>query len=325
MGDNSASGDNSTSGDNSASGNKCALHESEGVGGRRAGARLRQPEKASPCPKAVAPPPCSRGTVPVVPGAPSRRLTSLLYHGATSGGAGQPVETDDPHIRREAERAMRNMRRLQLVVVSCLFAMVASAAPSDPLTPSPTWTAQGDHFRSQFGLSMAGAGDVNGDGLSDVIVGSPTYESVHEDEGRALVYLGSPSGLSTVASWQATGDQLYGGFGYSVAGAGDVNGDGYDEVIIGGPYMTRELVYQGVARVYNGSSSGLSTQLSWRAGGEEISALFGTSVASAGDVNADGFCDVIVGAPGNAHERGAAYLYQGSSYGLLFSPAWRSD
>ena len=85
---------------------------------------------------------------------------------------------------------------------------------------------------------MATAGDVNGDGYSDVIVGAPSYDNGQTDEGVALVYHGSASGLPATPSW--TGEINWAGaaFGSAVSTAGDMNGDGYSEVIVGAPLYT---------------------------------------------------------------------------------------
>ncbi len=90
---------------------------------------------------------------------------------------------------------------------------------------------------SQFGYSVAGAGDVNGDGYADVIVGAYQYDAGEPGEGAAFVFLGSAAGIagagSSGAAAQLESDQAYAYLGVSVAGAGDVNGDGYDDVIVG--------------------------------------------------------------------------------------------
>src|SRR6185503_12499277 len=95
------------------------------------------------------------------------------------------------------------------------------------------WTVESDQELAVLGFSVSTAGDVNGDGYSDVIIGSQTYDYGQTDEGRAWVYLGSASGLPANPAWSAESDQTGAQFGYSVATAGDVNGDGYSDVIIG--------------------------------------------------------------------------------------------
>ena len=88
-------------------------------------------------------------------------------------------------------------------------------------------------------------------------------------------------------------------FGHSVASAGDVNGDGYADLVVGAPYRsTASLVFTGRASVYHGSASGVSAAAAWYVTGNQAEAHYGYSVSSAGDVNGDGYADVLVGAPG---------------------------
>ena len=112
---------------------------------------------------------------------------------------------------------------------------------------------------------MATAGDVNGDGYADVIVGAPFYDNGQTDEGRAFVYHGSAGGLSGSAAWTAESDQAGASFGLSVATAGDVNGDGYADVIVGAPTTTNGQTNEGRAYVYHGSAGGLSGSAAWTA------------------------------------------------------------
>ena len=135
----------------------------------------------------------------------------------------------------------------------------------DPLMTSPAWTAEPDQIGALFGFSVATAGDVNGDGFSDVIVGALAYDNGQNEEGRAFVYLGSAAGLSTTAAWTAEGDQASAQFGHSVATAGDVNGDGFSDVIVGAYVYDNGRANEGRAFVYHGSAAGLSTTAAWTA------------------------------------------------------------
>ena len=123
-----------------------------------------------------------------------------------------------------------------------------------------------------FGYSVATAGDVNGDGFSDVIVGAIWFDNGQTDEGRAFVYHGSASGLGLCPAWTAEGDQASALFGYSVATAGDVNGDGYSDVIVGAVQYDNGQTDEGRAFVYHGSSSGLATSAAWTAESNQASA-----------------------------------------------------
>lgn len=101
------------------------------------------------------------------------------------------------------------------------------------LTTSAAWSAESDQADAHFGNAVASAGDVNRDGYGDLIVGARAYNNGVLDEGAAFVYLGSASGLATSAAWSTEGGQDNAYLGYAVASAGDVNADGYGDVIVG--------------------------------------------------------------------------------------------
>ena len=175
----------------------------------------------------------------------------------------------------------------------------------DPLATSPAWTATGEATNNQFGYQVLTAGDVNGDGYSDILViASGGTAGVQ----KAYLYLGGLSGLSSMPSWT-----LNGGLG-AAAPAGDVNGDGYSDVIFGNSGGSS-------VSVFYGGPSGLPSTASWSASSTDGN--FGQSVASAGDVNGDGYADVIVGSYGGGiYNQGAAYVYLGGPAGLAATPAW---
>ena len=164
------------------------------------------------------------------------------------------------------------------------------------LGAAAAWTAESNQASAYFGVSVSGAGDVNGDGYADVIVGAYRYDNGESDEGRAYVYHGSVTGLGAAAAWTAESNQASAYFGNSVSGAGDVNGDGYADVIVGAYYYDNGETDEGRAYVYHGSVTGLGAAAAWTAESNQASAGFGNSVSGAGDVNGDGYADVIVGA-----------------------------
>jgi len=87
---------------------------------------------------------------------------------------------------------------------------------------------------------------VNGDGYDDLIVGAPGFTEPEADEGAAFVFYGSTSGPSTSADWSVEGNRPGAQFGYCVASAGDVNGDGYADIIVGAPYFEHGEYREGV-------------------------------------------------------------------------------
>jgi hypothetical protein len=199
-------------------------------------------------------------------------------------------------------------------------------------------TLESDLAWAYFGGSVASAGDVNDDGYDDVIVGAPAYRNDAEEyfEGAAFVFLGSASGIADgdastadamLESNQGTddpeGDPVGAYLGTSVAGAGDVNADGYDDVIVGAPGYTAGESFEGAAFVFLGSASGIAdgdpTTAAAQLESDQADASLGGSVASAGDVNHDGYDDVIVGAAyydAGETDEGAAFVFLGSGAGI---------
>ena len=188
----------------------------------------------------------------------------------------------------------------------------------------PSRTYYGGQDYAEFGSSVASAGDVNGDGYSDIIIGAPSYDGGNTDEGRVFVYHGSSSGLSGSANWTADSNKDGAHLGWSASSAGDVNGDGYSDIVVGAPTYSQDYTGEGAAFVWHGGSGGLGdsgTPLNadWESYGGQASANFGQSVASAGDVNGDGYADIIVGAPrydNGQSDEGRAYVWLGSVLGL---------
>jgi hypothetical protein len=165
--------------------------------------------------------------------------------------------------------------------------------------------------RDRFGCSVSGAGDVNADGFDDVIVGAYWNCSAGCDTGSAYVYFGGKP-MDNISDVVFTNDTAYGYFGWAVSKAGDVNQDGYDDVIVGSFLLSTPL--PGRAFIYFGGQpmdNKTDVLLSEGAKAE----YFGVSVSDAGDVNGDGYGDVIVGAPSNVSSggirTGGAWIYFG--------------
>jgi len=171
---------------------------------------------------------------------------------------------------------------------------------------------------SQFGWAVDQAGDMNGDGFGDVIVGAAGSDGT---KGAAYIILGSSAGITaqTLAdnsvikfSGEAIGDYA----GFSVAGVGDLNADGYDEVVVGAYKNDAGGSDAGAAYIVYGSSTlsdiTLSAATTTKMTGQAAGDYAGFSVASAGDYNHDGFLDMLVGAPlHGASDTGCVYLVYG--------------
>ena len=198
----------------------------------------------------------------------------------------------------------------------------------DPLSTTLNWSAESNQENSDFGFSVATAGDVNGDGYSDVLIGASLFDNGQTDEGRVFVYHGSALGLLTTANWTAESNQEGSSFGYSVSTAGDVNNDGYSDVIIGAYSFANGQTDEGGAFIYHGSASGLAAGASIILESNQAGANFGIGVSTAGDVDGDGYSDVIIGATkydNGETDEGMAFVYYGSEIGIQISGFWNAE
>src|SRR5712691_5919566 len=184
----------------------------------------------------------------------------------------------------------------------------------------------GSFSNESFGASVASAGDLNGDGINDVIVGAPRFPLNGADTGRAYVFFGPIAGslIATEADAIIFGEAINDGFGRSVASAGDVNGDGAADVIVGADQLFNEG--PGKAYVFYGPLAGNIQAADAGAimTGEVAQDGFGISVSGAGDFNGDGFDDVIVGAwdnDGGGGRSGRAYTFFGPLTGTIAAAA----
>jgi hypothetical protein len=192
----------------------------------------------------------------------------------------------------------------------------------------------GASLDARVGNSVAGAGDVNGDGLADVIVGAPNVDAANV--GSAYVVFGSrpaageaaPPALSFGNFVDGTGFAINGVLadgraGTSVDGAGDVNGDGYADVIVGAP-APDSTTDGGAAYVIFGKPDSVAVSVTelvaggtkgFRLDGGIAGDQAGRSVAGAGDVNGDGLADVVVSAPYASAGFSEAYVVYGKTSG----------
>jgi|FLOH01.1.fsa_nt_gi hypothetical protein len=167
-----------------------------------------------------------------------------------------------------------------------------------------------------FGFSVAGAGDLDGDQIEDFLVGAPgSSPNSNLGAGAAGVYSGSTGALLKTYFGAAAGDA----FGYSVASAGDVNNDNFPDILIGAAATDVNFRSNcGSAYVY----SGFNGNLLWHTDGANSDDYLGHAVAGAGDLNGDGYAEVILGAPGSDPQNlafaGSAFVYSGATGSLLF-------
>ena len=216
-------------------------------------------------------------------------------------------------------------RILASIVSSILAALLSTGPASAQMVGGQVeklWQFDGHASNDGFGYSVSGAGDVDGDGFDDLIVGAQTASPAgHLYAGSAYVYSGTTGGLLWQFDGQASDDRL----GSSVSGVGDLDGDGFDDVIVGASGTNPGFSNAGSAYVYSGATGSLI----WQFDGQSVLAHMGVSVSGAGDVDRDGFDDVIVGAEvadsGGISNAGSAYVYSGATGSLLLQFDGQAD
>ena len=183
------------------------------------------------------------------------------------------------------------------------------------LNDTPDLILTGEAEDDRFGRALGGAGDLNGDGYNDVVVGAYANDAGGNAAGRAYIYYGGP-GLDSIADLMMTGGAAWGQLGCSVTPIGDANADNYDDLLVGelgndaaGDDVGRAYVYFGGPLVDNTADLILT--------GEAEGDQFGMTVAFAGDVNGDSISDFMVGAwrydAGALLHAGRTYVYFGGS------------
>jgi len=173
----------------------------------------------------------------------------------------------------------------------------------------------------RYGTRVASAGDVNGDGYTDLLVGAPGSYQAANYNGKVYLFLGgeNPSEPALVINGEAPGDR----FGISLTTCGDINGDGFDDFAVGADKCDQGGVDAGKVYIFFGGKE-LDATADIILVGDRANDWFGTAVAGGRDLNGDGVPDIIVGASyGGKNYTGVVYIFLGGS--SITRPAVKID
>lgn len=199
------------------------------------------------------------------------------------------------------------MRRLSTFCLSCVLTGASALAQQH------LFQLAGSTVGDRFGFAVAGLGDVNADGFPDYAVGAPGADDIGTDAGKVIVF----SGVDGQELYTIFGRTSFDEFGWAIAPIGDLDADQVTDFIVGAPFSDDAGFKSGEAAIYSGKTGTLIRQIA--AGGARE--IFGLGVAAAGDVDADGTPDYIIGAHGdneNGDNSGSARVYSGKTHAILY-------
>jgi len=221
------------------------------------------------------------------------------------------------------------VRGIRLFLIASIAVIGFAALIVPPVHPEYDWVVEGNSEKSDFGFWTDGGGDINGDGYDDIIIGSPGYSHAFVGEGAVFVYFGGPDGPGLEPDWSYYGAHDSSGMGKCVSIKGDVNRDGYADVLIGAHQHKNTKVNEGKVLLFLGGPDGLDSVPYWSMVGNRKGAKLGEAVVFPGDLNNDGYDEICVGAHGwdddetlgdFGNKAGKFWVFKGTEEGIDPSP-----
>ncbi len=203
----------------------------------------------------------------------------------------------------------------RVVPATCLLAgLTASVANAQYGQPAVLYTFDGSQPGERLGWSLAAPGDLNGDGVPDILAGGPGDFISGSFPGIVRAY----SGLDGSVLYTVSGQQGADGFGLAIAALPDLDNDGHPDFAVGAPYDDATGADSGSVYVFSGATGALVHKINGGAAGD----AFGWSICDGRDFNSDGLPDLVVGAPladSPLPDSGTAYLFDPASAAQLDS------
>ena len=262
---------------------------------------------------------------------PSRLGRAYVWRGTSTGPGGRtainsPTGEDNARCGLEvAALGDTNADGFADAIIACYlrdagaldageaFVLLGSATGLDPA--SPVILAPVAEENAQFARSVSPAGDVNGDGFADAIVSAHAYDNGGNNHGAAFVFHGGPSGIEPTPATQLDPPELQDNqqFGFPVASAGDVDGDGFADVLVSERLWDGAEAGVGRVHLFAGTATGASTRAARTFEDPEPSpdADTGWHLGGVGDIDGDYFSDIIVGARRRLGVGGALVYFGG--------------
>ncbi len=210
-----------------------------------------------------------------------------------------------------------------IIGLACCAMTLSTVSPSHAIDASTFMTTTGADY-GNFGYAISSTGDFNGDGIDDLALGAQLQSTPTSSLScRVQIYFGGAAMDSVPDLILQDGNIAGNAFGHAVAFAGDLNGDGYDDLVVGAPAESwpTPFGYQNAGAVWvylGGATPDATPDLTiWgeTPPGAQLAGAFGGAVAAAGDVNDDGYPDFLVGdelfGPAGSTVRGRVYVFQG--------------
>jgi hypothetical protein len=193
------------------------------------------------------------------------------------------------------------------------------------LSTAPAWTAQPSFATCGVGYDVAAA-DVDGDGCDEVIGSAPGHATAAGTVGAVFVWRGGGTDPAPIESWWMLGTEPDAEFGHTVASAGDVNGDGDDEILVGVPFLAGVPLWRGAVALYEGGAGGPDDTIDlWVEGGASDLRLGLYAPGGIGDLDQDGYDEFAIGstwASESVSFEGVVWVYRGQASGPSSTPTW---